>query len=140
VPVKLDHPPMPLFRGAQSPAAPPPQPPSPAQDPAAQAFLAQTGQLQRQLSGGHSATAAPVNNRVIPLELTCNTLAAKPLQLPAGKSAPPVLPAAAAPASAPLSSTDITQKMLEALDKYKKLRDQQESAGGASGSTLNLSY
>jgi len=139
-PAKPDHPPIPLFRGAQAPAAPAPQPAAPAQDPAAQAFLAQTAQLQHQLATGRNAGTVPVSNRVIPLELSAGPLPARPLQMPTSKSALAATPAAVDPASALASTPDITQKMLEALDKYKKLRQQQEDAAGVSGSNVDLTF
>lgn len=131
-----NRPAMPLFPGAHGPAVPTPQPPSPAQDPVAQQFLAQTSQLQRQ-AGGRAPGAPPSNNHVIPLELTGAPLASRPFQMPVGRSAVPAAPLPAAVVNPPPATPDITQKMLEALDKYKKLRDLQEGTGG---SNLDLAF
>lgn len=139
-PVILDHPPIPLFRGAQALAAPTPLPAAPSQDPVAQAFLAQTAQLQRQVSAGRNVGSVPLNNHVIPLELTGNPLPIRRFAAPAGTSSRAEPQPSSGPGDGLDSSSDITQKMLEALDKYEKLRQQQESAGGSAGSGVDVSF
>jgi hypothetical protein len=93
------------------------------------AFLAQTAAqnaiLQRSLAGEHAA-ARPIT-APIPLQLTGSGLPLAPRR-PAVAGTPPVTPAPAAPENPP---REISQRMLEALDKYMQLRQQR-------GSTIDL--
>ncbi len=130
-PVLPDHPPIPLARGmGMSVGAPAPAPGTTvSKDAAATAFLAQAADRQRQLLG--AAAVSPQTRRVLSSQVV-------PLQLPPGSlslpSRPPasVLPAVAPAAGGPPSSgpVDISQKMLDALDKYMALQKQNAAARG----------
>ena len=129
-PVLPDHPPIPLARGlGMSVAASAPPPPiAVSKDAATNAFLTQAAERQRQLLG--SAAAPPANGRVLSSRVV-------PLQLPPGSlalTAPPsALPAVAPAAGGPPNNgpIDISQKMLDALDKYMALQKQNAAARGA---------
>ncbi len=130
-PVLPDHPPIPLARGmGMSVGAAAPAPAiTVSKDAAATAFLAQAAEHQRQLLGG--AAISPQTGRVLSSQVV-------PLQLPPGslslQSRPPasVLPAVAPAAGGPPTSgpVDISQKMLDALDKYMALQKQNAAARG----------
>jgi hypothetical protein len=110
LPARPDHAPIPLFGGI---AQPPPA--SSAAATPAQQFLAQTTGAIRPAGATRPASGAQPTKIV-------------PLALPAG-----ALPASAATTvpAAPIAQTpvDISQKMLDALDKYQRLEKQRESAG-----------
>ena len=123
-PAKPDHAPMPLAAGGQHPSSgmfggmtATPQaslaaaPSGPQGDPA-KAFLAHAAAVQREAAGPHGAVqmTAPV-----------------PLVMPAGSL--PQHPVT--PATGPTAPTDISQKMLDALDKYMKLQQKREQSGPA---------
>jgi hypothetical protein len=104
-------------------------PPLPAAQPASpeQKFLAQTARFQRQLTTTETTDGRVLNNRPVPLELTGNLMPARRLNMapatgprPAGPAAPPPSQQAATPALNP-----IARKMLDALDKYERLKKQQ---------------
>jgi len=106
--------PMPLFGGIALPQTPL------GQNSAAENFLAHTAAMQRQIAAGqHAPTAAPV-----PLNLPAGALpAGRPLNVPAPS-------AAAAPTTPDSANTplDVSQKMLDALDKYMKLEQERKAA------------
>jgi hypothetical protein len=118
------HPFLPLFRAPPAVAAAA-GPTSPAE----QAFLVQSAAYQRSLYG--QRPAAPQNfTRPIPLQLTGTEPPVAAAMQPAGASAPVVTPAAAAPATAltlPQSPPiDIPQRMMDALDKYARMKQAEE--------------
>lgn len=132
-PVLPDHPPIPLARGVGmsfAGSAPPPAI-TVSKDAAATAFMTQAAERQRQLLGAGTAPP-PANGRVLSSRVV-------PLQLPPGSlpqmsSAPSralssVAPAAGGPPSN--GPVDISQKMLDALDKYMALQKQNTAARGA---------
>jgi hypothetical protein len=118
----------------RSPPQPVTQPDSPEQK-----FLAQTARFQRQLTTTKASDGRVLNNRPVPLELTGNLMPARRMDVaPAtgprlsgpGTASPPPAPQAATPALNP-----IARKMLDALDKYERLKKQQaqEDSPKASG-------
>ena len=138
-PEQPDHPPMPLARGVGMSVAAPAAAPAPAatasKDSAADAFLALNAQRQRQLLGS-AAPPAP----------TGRVLSSRPvpLQLPPGAVAlmsRPTAPASALPAVAPAAGgpVDVSQKMLDALDKYAALRKQNADFQDARGAQVDVS-
>lgn len=108
-----DHPPIPLIRQAGTPAA--------ARSDTASAFLARTAALRRQTTGGQGMPGAAVGNRVVPLQLTSGM----PLPHPVLATARPAMPNV--PPNVPV---DISQKMLDALDKYMRMQQAREDRGG----------
>jgi len=126
-PVLPDHPPIPLARGLGMSVGASTQPPAitVSKDAAATAFLTQAAQRQRQLLG--SAAPPPEGGRVLSSQVV-------PLQLPPGSvslmsRASAISPAAGGPN--PNAPVDISQKMLDALDKYMALQKQGTAARGA---------
>ncbi|HUK06669.1 MAG TPA: hypothetical protein VLX09_02275 [Stellaceae bacterium] len=131
-PAVPDHPPMPLFRSstqggaAAAKAAVPSNAPS-SGDPAAKAFLAQSTERARLL---YQSTGTPSENgRVLSPQPVA--LVVPPGSLPNG-GRPRLMPvAAAAPVAAtppnPDTPVDVSQKMLDALDKYTALEKQRAS-------------
>lgn len=109
--IVLDHPPIPLYRGGAQPSAAA----SPAQDPA-RAFLARNAALERQIGTGTRSTPVPL---VPPAGA-----------LPAGR--------AAAPTASPAAPVDISQKMLDALDKYMRLEKERKAGAATPGVDLAL--
>ena len=114
----------------------PPTPVTPEQN-----FLAQNAQFQRQLTGPRPEAGQAPNSRPVPLELTGNPLPNfQPKPIPLAKTAAPPQTQAQAQtqkSSAPVTpgpgqATDgpvtnpIAQKMLEALDKYERMKKQQD--------------
>jgi hypothetical protein len=108
-----------------------------------QNFLAQNSQLQRQLTGTRPETGQVMNNRPVPLQLTGNpmgsvrTTPATPIR-PAAVS--PTLISTPAPDNAPVTNP-VAQKMLDALDKYERLKkkqDQEDSAKDNAPSGVDL--
>jgi len=98
-------------------------PPTPEQN-----FLAQNAQLQRQLAGSRPDSGQVVNNRPVPLQLTGNPLAnIHPITpapaRPSGSAQ--ALPASMTKPTDPPVTNPIAQKMLDALDKYERLKKQQ---------------
>jgi len=131
-PVLPDHPPIPLARGLGMSVGASATPPAitVTKDAATTAFLTQATERQRQLLG--SAAAAPQNGRVLRSQVV-------PLQLPPGSvsltsRAPASALSSVAPAAGgpnPNVPVDISQKMLDALDKYTSLQKQNTAARGA---------
>jgi hypothetical protein len=132
-PVLPDHAPIPLARGLGMSLGGAPTAASSAitvsKDGATNAFLAQAAERQRQMLG--AAAAPPSNGRV----LTSHVV---PLQLPPGSVSLTRAPATALPAVAPAAGgtpstgpVDISQKMMDALDKYMALQKQTTAARGA---------
>jgi hypothetical protein len=101
-----------------------------------QNFLAQNAQLQRQLSGTRPETGQVLNNRPVPLQLTGSPLP-NIRQTPAIPSRPVTAPPAAAssPVAATADNASVTNpialKMLDALDKYERLKKKQEQGDSA---------
>ena len=99
-----------------------------------QNFLAQNAQLQRQLTGTRPETGQVVNNRPVPLQLTGNPMPnARPAPTPAMRPAAvsPTTPiATTAPDNASVTNP-VAQKMLDALDKYERLKKKQEQDDSA---------
>ncbi len=146
-----DHPPIPLARGIGMSVAAPAAAPSAStasRDTATSAFLAQSAERQRQLLGSAassasaSASASASNGRVMSAQPV-------PLQLPPGSiaflsrprttlAAVPPSPASAAP-SGQGQPIDISQKMLDALDKYVALQKQNAAARDGRGGQLDVS-
>jgi hypothetical protein len=130
-----------LFRSAPTPAMTPEQ-----------SFANQTGAFQRQISQGRGTNGAVLNSRPVPLQLTSNLLPVMPAggQLtlgpavaaeagqttgtsPAAITATPATTSttgqgqAAAPAASKAPDQNaIAQKMIDALNKYKVLKKQEE--------------
>ncbi len=126
-PVLPDHPPIPLARGLGMSLGGRPAAPQAAvtvsKDSATNAFLAQAAERQRQMLG--AAAAPPSNGRVLSSHVV-------PLQLPPGSLSLTRAPASALPSVAPAAGpVDISQKMLDALDKYMALQKQTAAARGA---------
>jgi len=103
--------------------------PAPAAATPEQTFLTQNAQFQRQLGNGRPETGQVLNSRPIPLELTGSL---PPAQRPV--PAAPLRPATPAPATTQTATfppsepvtNPIAKKMLDALDKYERLKKQQE--------------
>lgn len=121
-----DHPPMPLYRAG--PMAFGPAPTGTAATPnAAQAFIAHNAMLERQISTGVHAgpPSAPV-----PLVLPAGTLPygaagyARPFPSPAVAPVAPAAPQATPPKTPP---TDIAQKILDGLDKYRRMEEERKT-------------
>lgn len=142
-PVKPDHPPIPLARGIGMSVGAPTVAPAITvmRDTVANAFLTQAAERQRQMLGA-GASAPAQNGRVLSSQPV-------PLQLPPGSlsfmsrpsatlaSAPPSpLPAVAPAAGGPV---DISQKMLNALDKYVALQKQNTANRDARGAQVDVS-
>jgi hypothetical protein len=127
-PVLPQHPPIPLTRGVGMSFAGSAPPPAIAvsKDAAATAFMTQAAERQRQLLG--AGTAPPpangraLSSRVVPLQVPPGSLPQMSSALPA------VAPAAGGPTSR--GPVDISQKMLDALDKYVALQKQNTAARG----------
>jgi len=127
-----DHPPIPLYRSPVSTSAggiPTTQATSRNSDPAARSFLAQNAERQRQLyRGGTLADSDRVlNSQPVALMVP-------PGALPNGgrPRLQPVAPPAATPIAAPpdpSTPVDISQKMMDALDKYMALQQKSEARG-----------
>lgn len=123
----LDHPPMPLFRKRSAPAAA--DPAATDQNPASRAFLQRTAMLQRQISAGRNTDAPQLNNHPVPLQLSGGLI------LPSESTRPQTAPAtpAAGQASSPVAvaPSQFSQKMLDALDKYRQLQQQLDRQSAA---------
>lgn len=119
-PAVPDHPPIPLHK---SPAAPAPQAVA-STSPAEQTFLSERAQFQRSVSGRHTVTASgrPITPPV-PLQLTGQVLPGMQRRVPSGLIVPPPGIAEAA-AVEPAATTDIPQRMMDALDKYRQIQQQ----------------
>ncbi len=123
LPTRPDHAPIPLFGGIAQPV-PATQTAAPAATSTrtpAQQFLAQTTGAIRPVSGAPVAVAparptGPQPTKIVPLALPAGTLPA---------SAATTVPA---PPN-PQTPVDISQKMLDALDKYQRLEKQREATG-----------
>jgi hypothetical protein len=141
-PVQPDHPPMPLARGlGMSVAAPIAATATTASKGAAtNAFLAQAAERQRQLLGNPAppaSTGRVLNSRPVPLQLPPGSVAliARPAAAVATAPASP-LSAVAPAAGGPI---DISQKMLDALDKYVAFHKQNAALQDARGTQLDVS-
>ena len=140
-PVRPDHAPMPLARGlGMSVAAPVAAAATTAsKDAATNAFLAQAGERQRQLLGSSApaSTDRVLNSRPVPLQLPpgSGALLARPVAKLATAPASP-LPAVAPAAGGPV---DISQKMLDALDKYVALQKQDPALPDLRGTQVDVS-
>jgi hypothetical protein len=111
-----------------------------------QNFLAQNSQLQRQLTGTRPESGQVMNARPIPLQLTGNPM---PVASARALPTPPVRPTtpssampinAATPDNASVTNP-VAQKMLDALDKYERLKkkqDQDDSAKDSAPSGVDL--
>ncbi len=130
-----------LYRSPPAASSAPPASPE-------QNFIAQNARFQRQFTTTQATNGQTLNNRPVPLELTGNLMPANRLALtpPAPHPAAAPVPGTAAsgagygPAAAP-ATNPIAQKMLDALDKYermKKKQEQQDSAGSGSPTKVDL--
>ena len=137
-PVQPDHPPIPLARGMGMSVATPATAPAvtASKDSPTNAFLAQAADRQRQLLGSAAATPPSggrvLSSRGVPLQLPPGALAQ--MSRPQMTVLPAVAPTAGAPA--PSGPVDVSQKMLDALDKYMAL---QKQAGAARGTQIDTS-
>jgi hypothetical protein len=113
-------------------------------DAAAAAFLAQAAERQRQLLGSAatSANGRLLSSQPVPLQLPPGSVAltSRPRATLASVPASP-LPAVAPAAGMPPTGEpiDISQKMLEALDKYVALQKQNAAARDARGTQVDVS-
>jgi hypothetical protein len=90
--------------------------------------------LQRQLGDTRSANGQTLNSRAIPLELSSNLLPAAHPASAARSVMPPQLPPPNATASNNAGTPNaIAQKMLDALDKYERLKKQQSQGDNERG-------
>jgi hypothetical protein len=132
LPIVPAHPPMPLsqapaqVRSAGKAAAAPTAPSS--ADPAAKAFLAQTAERERELyrsAGTPGDNGRILNSQPVPLVVPPGALpnGGRPRLMPGAASVPSPSAAATAPPS-PDTPVDVSQKMLDALDKYTALEKQ----------------
>jgi hypothetical protein len=140
-PVQPDHPPMPLARGVgMSVAAPTAASATTAAKDAGNAFLAQATERQHQLLGSSpppAQTGRVLNSRPVPLQLPPGSvalMARRPATLATPTAGP--LPAVAPAAGGPI---DVSQKMLDALDKYAALRKQNSALQDPRGTQLDVS-
>lgn len=132
-PVAPDHPPIPLFRsptpvaGTNAPA-----PASSRNDPTARNFLAQTAARERQLyqSGTPTDSGRVLHSQPVALMVPPGSLpnGGRPRLQPASAVAPANGPTPASPN--PDAPVDISQKMLDALDKYMTLQQKNDNRGG----------
>jgi hypothetical protein len=146
-PVQPDHAPIPLARGVgMSVAAPMTAPAATAsKDPATDAFLAQNAQRQRQLlgsAGPQAPTGRVLSSQPVPLQLPSGSISfmSRPRATLASASAtslPAVAPLAGGPATA--WPVDISQKMLDALDKYVAIQTQNTANRDARGAQVDVS-
>jgi hypothetical protein len=107
---------------------------------ATNAFLAQAAERQRQLLGNPAppaSTGRVLNSRPVPLQLPPGSVAliARPAAAVATAPASP-LSAVAPAAGGPI---DISQKMLDALDKYVAFHKQNAALQDARGTQLDVS-
>jgi hypothetical protein len=132
------RPPIPLPRSA-APPLPLPGSPSPAE----QAFLDQKAAMQRNLYGPRPVQADHPVTAPIPLHLTGPALpqrAPRPAITPAAGTAPPAVISPALPPPLPVSAlpdnapVDISQRMMDALDKYSRMQQERQR-----GQSLDLS-
>ena len=144
--IKPDHPPIPLARGlGMSVAASAALPITVSKDAAATAFLATSAERQRQLLGSAAAPAATgrmLSTQPVPLQLPPGSVSFMSRPRATLASVPPgPLPAVAPAAGAPPGNgpVDISQKMLDALDKYVALQKQNTAARDARGAQVDLS-
>jgi hypothetical protein len=109
-------------------------------DSASKAFLAQTEQRERQLyrsTGAATDSGRVLNSQPVPLMLPPGALpnGGRPRLMAASAAAPSTSASAAVPD--PNTPVDISQKMLDALDKYGALQRQQTESAGR-GSQVNV--
>jgi hypothetical protein len=117
-----------LYRSLPAAAAPA-APATPAQN-----FLAQNSMFQRQMSSAKSDNGQVLNNRPVPLQLSSSLLSAPPhlAIAPTTRSAAPspavagALPAPSTPSQNATAPNPIVQKMMDALDKYDRIKKQQD--------------
>ncbi len=119
-----------------------------------QAFTAQASQFQRQISQGRGTNGAVLNNHPVPLELSSNLLpvmpagghldfgpgVAAPTDQQSGQTSAPAAPSGQAQALKPAApaapdQAAIAQKMIDALNKYKVLKKQEEQEDSADKAT-----
>jgi hypothetical protein len=148
-PVQPDHTPIPLARGVGMSVAAPMTAPAPAatasKDPATDAFLAQNAQRQRQLlgsAGPQAPTGRVPSSQPVPLQLPPGSVSfmSRPRATLASAPATP-LPAVAPMAGGPATTgpVDISQKMLDALDKYVAIQTQNAANRNARGAQVDVS-
>jgi len=125
-----DHAPIPLVRGFGMATTAPASAAAPSGD-ATQAFLAQASERKRQIYGvGRPAEAGRIlNPQPVPLNVP-------PGALPLNTRQRGMLVSAAPPAPASSGPVEISQKMMDALDKYVAMQKQNL---GARGSQLDVS-
>jgi hypothetical protein len=122
-----------------------------------QAFMSQASQFQHQITQGRGTNGAVLNNRAVPLELSSNLMPVMPsgghLALGPGVAAEAGQADGLAGASSQVHTmkptapnapdqSAIAQKMIDALNKYKVLKkqeEQQDSADKADQAKLDLS-
>jgi hypothetical protein len=116
--------------------APLPAPGSTASSPAEQAFLAQSSAFQRTAGSQRGAAGGRNFTQPVPLQLSGQALpgaVVRPVAaLPNTSAAPPASETVPAPALPQNPPADISQRMLEALDKYARIRQER-------GQVLDLS-
>jgi hypothetical protein len=94
----------------------------------------QNAQFQRQLTGNRPEAGQVLNSRPVPLQLTGNPMVnVRPIPIPSARPAtsPQVTPASAAPPDNASVTNPIAQKMLDALNKYERLKKKQEQDDSA---------
>lgn len=104
-------------------------PPTPAMASPEQTFLMQNAQFQRQLTNGKSGSGQILNSRPVPLELTGSLPPPnRPISVPSVRPAPlvPATNPAMAPPKEESATNPIAQKMIDALNKYERMKRQQE--------------
>lgn len=139
-PAQPDHPPIPLVRGVgMTVPAPAALAASTAQRGAEQAFLVQAAERKRQVFGANAPaeTGRILNPQPVPLQLPSGVTGLKLMRPGALVSAASVSAAPAAPASA--GPVDISQKMLDALDKYVAMQRQSTAGRSERGGQIDLS-
>lgn len=108
-----------------------------AQSAPVQDFMAQNPQFQRQLAGKPPQTAPTLNAQPIPLTLTGNSRPTTPAATPSPPRPPALAQMPAAPQAPPPGTppaNPIAQKMLNALDKYERMKKQEQQ--GDNGTSL----
>ncbi len=123
--------PQPFLPLVKSPSPPPPS--APAGSAAEQAFLSQQAAYHRNIYGQRAPAPPRAITAPIPLQLTGPALPmARPMQrpvIPSAAAAPPVPP----PGLPPTAPADLSQRMLDALDKYTRMQQQKR------GQTIDVS-
>lgn len=140
-PVLPDHPPIPLARTMASgiAVAPASTPTGTAKDPVA-AFRSEVAQRERPLQQRPATENGRVlSSQPIPLQIPPGALSAPPVRTIKVMASPPTssMPADSAPPSG--QPIEISQKMLQALDKYMALQGSQNGVGSPRGTQLDVS-